>query len=98
MGFPMIGMQQDPSWCLFTYGHTLKTHTLAPAWFFFIINVAKLPLDIGWQITLKTLGFNVLLLPPLPQAFPDLVVKLLPESAYRWFIIAATFISAVPCF
>jgi uncharacterized protein len=72
------------------------------AWFFFIVNVFKLPLQIwGWHnITWKTLGFNFILLPAIALgAFAGFrIVKILPEGVYRWFIVAATFISAMALF
>jgi hypothetical protein len=66
------------------------------------VNVFKLPLQIwGWHnITLKTLGFNCMLLPAIALgAFAGIrIVKLIPENAYRWFVVAATFISALALF
>ena len=76
-----------------------KTFIGTTAWFFFIVNVFKLPLQIwGWHnITLQTLGFNLMLLPAIALgAFAGIrIVKLMHESAYRWFIVAATFLSAI---
>ena len=72
------------------------------AWFFFIVNVIKLPLQIwGWHnITLKTLSFNIILLPVIAAgAYLGIkIVKLIPEKGYHWFIVVATFISALALF
>jgi uncharacterized membrane protein YfcA len=100
----MIGNAAGPimSVYLLSMGMPKNTYIGTTAWFFFIVNVSKMPLQIwGWQnITLKTLGFNVLLLPAIALgAFSGIwFVKLLPESTYRWFIVAATFISAIVLF
>ncbi len=76
-----------------------KTFIGTTAWFFFIVNVFKLPLQIwGWHnITLQTLGFNLMLLPAIALgAFAGIrIVQHMHESAYRWFIVAATFLSAI---
>jgi uncharacterized membrane protein YfcA len=75
-----------------------KEYIGTAAWFFFIINLSKLPLQIwGWHnITLQTLTFNLMLLPAIALgAYLGIkIVKLFPENAYRWFVLAATFVSA----
>jgi uncharacterized membrane protein YfcA len=97
----MIGNAAGPimSVYLLSMNFYKNTYIGTTAWFFFIVNVFKLPLQIwGWHnITLKTLGFNFMLLPAIALgAFAGIrIVKLLPESAYRWFIVAATFLSAI---
>jgi hypothetical protein len=72
------------------------------AWYFFIVNVLKMPLQIwGWHnITAKTLEFNLILLPAIALgAFAGIwIVKMIPDSAYRWFVVAATFVSAIALF
>jgi uncharacterized membrane protein YfcA len=49
---------------------------------------------------MKTLSFNLVLLPAIALgALAGIrVVKLMPESGYRWFIVAATFVSAIVLF
>lgn len=69
------------------------------AWFFFIVNLLKLPMQIwGWHnITANTFLFNLKMLPFIAfGAFIGIkLVKLISERVYRWFIIVGTIISAV---
>jgi len=69
------------------------------AWFFFIVNLLKLPMQIwGWHnITTNTFLFNLKMLPFIAfGAFIGIkLVKLISERVYRWFIIVGTIISAV---
>jgi uncharacterized membrane protein YfcA len=69
------------------------------AWFFFIVNILKLPLQIwGWHnITSHTLLFNLMLFPAIAAgAFTGIwFVNKVHEKTYRWLIVAATFVSSV---
>jgi uncharacterized protein len=69
------------------------------AWFFMVINWFKIPFHIwSWHtISLKTLLLDLSATPviALGAYFGILIVKKLPEQAYRWFIIAMTVIAAV---
>jgi uncharacterized protein len=69
------------------------------AWFFFIVNVLKLPLQIWiWHnISFKTLYFNIIMLPAIALGALAGIwfVKYLQESSYRWIILAATLASAI---
>ena len=100
----MIGNAAGPIMSVYLLSMNLQKNTYigTTAWFFFIVNVFKLPLQIwGWHnITLKTLSFNLILLPAIALgALAGIrVVKLMPEGAYRWFIVAATFVSAIALF
>jgi hypothetical protein len=100
----MIGNAAGPIMSVYLLSMNLAKNRFigTAAWFFFIVNVFKLPLQIwGWHnITLKTLGFNCMLLPAIALgAFAGIrIVKLIPENAYRWFVVAATFISALALF
>jgi uncharacterized protein len=100
----MIGNAAGPIMSVYLLSMNLQKNTYigTTAWFFFIVNVFKLPLQIwGWHnITMKTLGFNLVLLPVIALgALAGIrVVKLMPENAYRWFIVAATFLSAIALF
>jgi uncharacterized membrane protein YfcA len=52
----------------------------------------------GWHnITIKTLTFNLMLLPAIALgAYLGIkIVKLFPENVYRWFVLVATFVSAL---
>ena len=100
----MIGNAAGPIMSVYLLSMNLQKKEFigTAAWFFFIVNVFKLPLQIwGWHnITLKTLGFNFMLLPAIAfGAFAGIkIVKLIPESAYRWFVVAATLVSAIALF
>jgi hypothetical protein len=100
----MIGNAAGPIMSVYLLSMSLSKNTYigTTAWFFFIVNVFKLPLQIwGWHnITLKTLEFNLLLLPAIAfGAFAGIrIVKLINEGAYRWFIVAATLVSALALF
>ena len=69
------------------------------AWFFWIINVLKLPLHIlVWKtVDLHSIGFDLLLLPAIAvgSVAGFLLVKRIPEKPYRIFVIAATFVSSI---
>ena len=68
------------------------------AWFFMLINVSKVPFHIfSWEtITLNTFLLNICLLPAIAIGIwvGIRLVKLIPELAYRYFIILITAISA----
>ncbi len=72
------------------------------AWFFLIVNVIKLPLQIWvWDnITLETLYFDFKLLPfiALGAWLGIKLVKLVSERVYRWFIILGTIASSIALF
>ncbi|MFN8254394.1 MAG: sulfite exporter TauE/SafE family protein [Bacteroidales bacterium] len=100
----MIGNAAGPIMSVYLLSMNLQKKEFigTAAWFFFIVNVFKMPLQIwGWHnITLKTIGFNFMLLPAIAfGAFAGIkIVKLIPESAYRWFVVIATFVSAIALF
>lgn len=100
----MIGNAAGPimSVYLLSMNFYKNTYIGTTAWFFFIVNVFKLPLQIwGWHnITWQTLAFNITLLPAIALgAFAGIrIVKLINEGAYRWFIVAATLASALALF
>jgi uncharacterized protein len=52
------------------------------------------------NITLQTFTFNLMLLPAIPLgAFLGIkITKLIPENAYKWFVVVATLLSAVALF
>jgi len=97
----MIGNAAGPIMGVYLLSKNLpkKEYIGTAAWFFFIINLSKLPLQIwGWHnITTKTLVFNLMLLPAIAVgAYLGIkIVKLFPESMYRWFVLGATFFSAL---
>jgi uncharacterized membrane protein YfcA len=69
------------------------------AWFFFIVNLLKVPLHIFfWKtIHLQSLSFNLLMIPPiiLGALLGIRIVKIIPEKGYRAFIMAAIFVAAL---
>ena len=69
------------------------------AWFFFIVNLLKVPLHIFfWKtIHLQSLSFNLLMIPPiiLGVLLGIRIVKTIPEKGYRAFIMAAIFVAAL---
>ncbi len=97
----MIGNAAGPILALYMLSMRLPKNNYigTTAWFFFIINLLKVPLHIfAWQtITLKSFAFDLLMIPPiLAGAFLGVfAVKLMPEKFYRIFIIASTAISAL---
>lgn len=97
----MIGNAAGPimSVYLLSMNFYKRTFIGTTAWFFFMVNVFKMPLQIwGWHnITLQTLGFNLMMLPAIALgAFTGIrFVQLVPEKTYYWIIVIATFISAL---
>jgi uncharacterized membrane protein YfcA len=69
------------------------------AWFFMIVNLVKVPFHLMvWEtISWHTLSFNLLLTPfiALGAIAGILLIKKVPEKAYRLFIIGITAIAAV---
>ncbi|MBX2840738.1 MAG: sulfite exporter TauE/SafE family protein [Flammeovirgaceae bacterium] len=72
------------------------------AWFFLLLNLLKIPLHIFFwgTITLETFFFDLQLLPTiLLGVFIGIkVVRVIPESAYRIFVIIVTLISSILLF
>ena len=72
------------------------------AWFFFIINLFKLPFHIFvWKtVTLQSLSVNVIMIPAiLLGVFLGIkIVKILNEKIYRWMVIISVFISSLLLF
>ena len=69
------------------------------AWFFMVINWFKIPFHVfAWRtISVNTFLLDLLTLPIiiLGAYFGILIVKSIPERAYRWFIISMTLVAAV---
>lgn len=100
----MIGNAAGPIMSVYLLSKNLpkKEYIGTTAWFFFIVNLSKLPLQIwGWHnITLQTLTFNLMLLPAIALgAYLGIkIVKLISENAYRWFVLIATLASSIALF
>lgn len=72
------------------------------AWFFFIVNLSKVPLHVWWwkTITLDSFVLDLLMIPAIAAgAFLGIwVVRLLPEKIFRIIIMATTLLSALLLF
>jgi uncharacterized membrane protein YfcA len=72
------------------------------AWFFFIVNLVKIPLHVGvWKtISFKTMVLDLLLAPAvIIGVFAGIkIVKVIPEKYYRILIVSATSLSALLLF
>jgi len=97
----MVGNAAGPVMALYLLSMNLPKNSFigTGAWFFFIINILKIPFHIyGWEtINNHSVFIDILVLPAiLAGAFIGLkIVKLFPEKGYRIFIIASTLVSAI---
>ena len=96
----MIGNAGSPILALYLLSMRLPKNIYigTGAWFFFIINLCKVPLHVFfWKsITIQSLSFNLILLIPviLGAVSGFYIVRIIPERAYRIFIILSTLASA----
>lgn len=96
----MIGNAAGPVMSLYLLSMRLPKNSYigTGAWFYFILNILKMPVHIFYWKTLnsKALGYDLIILPiiALGAVLGVWLVKLLPEKAYRIFIIASTIIAA----
>lgn len=69
------------------------------AWFFWLINIIKIPLHLFfWKtITLESICFDLMMLPAIVLGGLGgfLLIKLIPEKPYRILVIVATFVSSI---
>ena len=100
----MIGNAAGPIMALYLLSIRLPKNIYigTGAWFFFIVNVIKVPFHVGiWKtVTVQSILFDVLMIPDiaLGALLGIWLVKLFPERAYRIFIIATTLFSALLLF
>ena len=100
----MIGNAAGPIMALYLLSMHLpkKVYIGTAAWFFFIINLFKIPFHIFiWEtITLNSFIFDLLMLPGIiiGALLGVRIVKLFPEKAYRYFVILTTIVSALLLF
>lgn len=100
----MIGNAAGPVLSLYLLSMRLPKNMYigTAAWFFFIVNLSKVPLHIVfWEtITWQTLGFNAFMVVPIIAGAVGgfYIVKLIPEKAYRIIIIISTLASAIALF
>jgi uncharacterized membrane protein YfcA len=97
----MIGNAAGPVMALYLLSMRLPKNSFigTGAWFFFIVNLSKVPLHIwSWKtITSNTLLLDVLMIPAIAAgAFAGIwLVKMLPEKVYRIIVIITTILSAI---
>lgn len=96
----MIGNVAGPIFAIYLLAMHLnkKSFIGTTAWFFFIINLSKFPLQVMvWKnIDLNTLAIDILVLPAIAAGawFGIFIVKRIPEKIYKWFVIVITILSA----
>lgn len=96
----MIGNVAGPIFAIYLLAMHLnkKSFIGTTAWFFFIINLSKFPLQVlVWKnIDLNTLAVDILVLPAIAAGawFGIFIVKRIPEKTYKWFVIVITVLSA----
>jgi len=97
----MVGNAAGPVMSLYLLSMRLPKNTYigTAAWFFFIVNLLKVPLHIFyWKtIHLQSLAFDLVMIPViLLGAFLGIrVVKMIPEKGFRIFVIGTTLLAAV---
>ncbi len=100
----MIGNAAGPVMALYLLSMRLPKNVFigTGAWFFFIVNLSKVPLHVwSWRtITLDSFLLDVLIIPAIAAgAFLGIwLVRLLPERIYRIIVIATTILSALLLF
>lgn len=100
----MIGNAAGPVMALYLLSMRLPKNVYigTGAWFFFIVNLSKVPLHIwSWKtITLDSFLLDVLLIPAIAAgAFLGIwLVRLLPEKIFRIIVIVTTLLSALLLF
>ena len=96
----MIGNVAGPIFAIYLLAMHLnkKSFIGTNAWFFFIINLSKFPLQVlVWKnIHFETLAIDLLVLPAIAFGawLGIFIVKRIPENAYKWIVIAITVLSA----
>jgi uncharacterized membrane protein YfcA len=96
----MIGNAAGPVMALYLLSMRLPKNSYigTGAWFFFIVNLSKVPLHIwSWKtITANSFTLDLLMIPAIAAgAFLGIwLVKLLPEKVFRIIVISTTLLSA----
>lgn len=97
----MVGNAAGPVFALYLLAMRLPKNEFigTTAWFFFIVNLVKVPFHITiWNtINLSTFTLDLFVLPLILVGtwLGVRLVKLFPEKVYRIFVIGVTFISSV---
>ena len=96
----MIGNVAGPIFAIYLLAMHLPKNSFigTTAWFFAIVNLTKLPLQIfAWEnISFQTFTIDLIVFPfiALGAWMGIKVVKKIPEHTYRWLVIAITVVSA----
>lgn len=100
----MIGNAAGPVMALYLLSMRLPKNSYigTGAWFFFIVNISKVPLHVwSWKtITVDSFLLDVMMIPAIAAgAFLGIwLVRLLPEKFYRILVIVTTLLSALLLF
>ena len=100
----MLGNAAGPVMALYLLSMRLPKNSYigTGAWFFFIVNLSKVPLHIwSWKtITVDSVLLDIMVIPAIAAgAFLGIwLVRLLPEKYYRLLVIATTLLSALLLF
>ena len=100
----MMGNAAGPVMALYLLSMRLPKNIFigTGAWFFFIVNVSKVPLHIwSWKtITLESFTLDLMMIPAiaLGAVFGIWLVRFFPERLYRLLVIVTTLLSAVLLF
>ena len=96
----MIGNVAGPIFAIYLLAMHLDKNGFigTTAWFFFIVNLSKFPLQVlVWQnININTFLIDILVLPAIAIGawLGVILVKRITEKAYKWFVIVITVLSA----
>ena len=100
----MIGNVAGPIFAIYLLAIHLDKNSFigTTAWFFFIINLSKFPLQLlVWKnINLSTLAIDVIVFPSIAAGawLGIFIVKKIPEKSYKWLVIIITVLSAFMIF
>jgi len=100
----MIGNAAGPIFSLYLLAKGAKKNNYMGtfAWFFLIVNLTKLPLQVfAWRnITGTTLALAGLMIPAITTGalLGAAVIKRLPEKPFRWIILVVTAVAAIRLF
>lgn len=100
----MIGNAAGPVMALYLLSMRLPKNSFigTGAWFFFIVNLSKVPMHIwSWKtISLNSFVLDLMVIPAIAAGafFGIWLVRLLPEKFYRLLVIVTTLLSALLLF
>ena len=97
----MIGNAAGPLLTIYLLSMGFKKNSFlgTNAWFFFILNIFKIPLQIFFwhNISMSTLTLTVFMIPAIAigATIGAIVIKRIKEKSFRYIIIGMTFIAAI---